>query len=136
MTIANQNVYPEQQQGVYERNMAPSITGNKGPQRFQEGVESDTDVPNDFQIGAYGDTQPGGRPTVAVPSTESVFKRAQDTMKERAHVGSAAWIEAPQMLSDFVDGSRGGDHTQDSVQWEEAFNSGGPQKRPSAVRVG
>lgn len=136
MTIAPQNPFPEQQQGVYERVLAPSVPGQKGPQRFQEGVESDTDVPNDFARGAYADTVPGGRPSVPVPDTESVFKRAPDTTKQRAHVGSASWIEAPEMLSDFVDGARGGEHTQDGVQWERAFNSGGHMNRPSAVRVG
>lgn len=136
MTVSPQNPYPEQQQGVFERTMGPEITGNRGPQRFQEGVESDTDVPNDFARGAYMDTQPGTRPTVAVPSVESVFKRAEETMKERAHVGSASWIEAPEMLGDFVQGTHGGDHMQDGVQWERAFNSGAHMNRPNAVRVG
>lgn len=136
MTVAPQNPYPEQQQGVFERTMGPEYTGNKGPQRFQEGVESDTDVPNDFQRGAYVDPMPGTRPTVAVPDVESVYKRANETMKQRAHVGSASWIEAPEMLSDFVQGTRGGDHMQDGVQWERAFNTGGHMNRPNAVRVG
>jgi hypothetical protein len=37
-----------------------------------------------------------------------VYKHADETMKERAHIGSAAWIEAPGMLSDFVQGAGAG----------------------------
>lgn len=136
MTISPQNPFPEQQQGVFERTMGPEITGNRGPQRFQEGVESDTDVPNDFARGAYADTVPGGPRNVPVVDAEHVYKRAPETMKERAHVGSASWIEAPEMLGDFVAGTRGGEHEQFGVQWERAFNSGSHMNRPNAVRVG
>lgn len=132
MTIAPQNPYAEQQQGVYETQMAPSITGNRGPQRFQEGVESDTDVPNDFAKGAYADTVPSdGRSSH--PSREMFYKWPEDTMRERAHVGSASWIEAPEVLGDFVVGTQGGDGPR---RWEEAFNTGGYMNRPNPVRVG
>lgn len=131
-TVAPQNPYPEQQQGVFERTIGPEITGNRGPQRFQEGVESDTDVPNDFARGAYADTAPAsGR--LAVPDSESVFKRAEDTMRARAHVGSASWIESPEVLGDFVQGSMSGDA---EPAFEYAYNSGLHQARPNAVRVG
>ena len=33
----------------------------RGPLRFEEGVATDTDIPNDFGLGAYGDTQGDGR---------------------------------------------------------------------------
>ena len=72
----------------------------RGPLRFEEGVATDTDVPTDFGLGAYGDTQGDGRgrPYLCV-------KDPATTMQERAHVGSASWIEAPTMLSDFVIGA-------------------------------
>jgi hypothetical protein len=131
MTIAPQNPYPEQQQGVFERTMAPSITGNRGPLRFQEGVQTDTDVPNDFAKGAYADTAPAdGRSSH--PSREMFYKWPEETMKQRAHVGSAAWIEAPEMLGDFVTGTAAGDGPR---RWENAYNSGSHMNRPNPVRV-
>ena len=33
----------------------------RGPLRFEEGVATDTDIPNDFGLGAYGDTQGDAR---------------------------------------------------------------------------
>jgi hypothetical protein len=72
----------------------------RGPLRFEEGVATDTDVPNDFGRGAYGDTAGDGR-----GRTFTNWKGADETMRERAHVGSATWIEAPTMLNDFVIGA-------------------------------
>lgn len=130
MTISPQNPFPEQQQGVFERTVAPSITGNRGPLRFQEGVMTDTDVPNDFAKGAYQDTAPSGRGST--PSREMFYKWPEETMKERAHMGSASWIEAPEMLGDFVTGTGAGDGPR---RWEMAYNSGSHMNRPNAVRV-
>src|SRR4249919_2822165 len=83
----------------YEHAIAFNPT-RRGPLRFEEGVATDTDIPNDFGMGAYGDTQGDGRgrPFLCV-------KGPEETMRERAHVGSASWIEAPTMLSDFVIGA-------------------------------
>ena len=72
----------------------------RGPLRFEEGVATDTDIPNDFGVGAYGDPSGDGR---GRPFT--VRKDPGETMRERAHVGSATWIEAPTMLGDFVIGA-------------------------------
>jgi hypothetical protein len=72
----------------------------RGPLRFEEGVATDTDVPNDFGQGAYGD--PGGD---ARERPFTVVKSPEETMRERAHVGSSTWIEAPTMLNDFVIGA-------------------------------
>lgn len=130
MTIAPQNPYPEQQQGVYERTVAPSIPGNRGPLRFQEGIQTDTDVPNDFVRGAYYDTAPNGR--FSHPNREMFYKWPEETMRQRAHVGSASWIEAPEMLGDFVQGTAAGDGPR---RWEHAYNSGMHMNRPNAVRV-
>jgi hypothetical protein len=130
-TFAPQNPYPESQRNVFERKTAPSITGNKGPLRFEEGVATDTDVPNDFGKGAYADTSSApGRPNQNNP--EMFYKHAADTMRERAHVGSASWIEAPEVLGDFVQGTVAGSH---APSFEYAYNSGMPEKRPSRVRV-
>lgn len=130
-TFAPQNPFPESGRNVFERKMAESITGNKGPLRFQEGVAADTDVPSDFARGAYGDTAPY-RGASAATNPEHVFKRADQTMKERAHVGSASWIESPTVLGDFVQGSVSGDS---QPTFEYAYNSGAHQARPNPVRV-
>jgi hypothetical protein len=131
MTVAPQNPYPEQQQGVFERVLAPSYTSNRGPQRFQEGIQTDTDVPMDFAKGAYADTAPAdGRSSH--PSREMFYKWPEETMRERAHVGSASWIEAPEVLGDFVTGTVAGDGPR---RWEQAYNSGMHMNRPNAVRV-
>jgi hypothetical protein len=75
-------------------------TARRGPLRFEEGVATDTDVPNDFGQGAYGDTSGDNRGRAFTN-----VKSPGETMRERAHVGSASWIEAPTMLSDFVIGA-------------------------------
>jgi len=72
----------------------------RGPLRFEEGIATDTDIPNDFGQGAYGDTAGDGR---GYPYT--MVKDPATTMRERVHVGSASWIEAPTMLNDFVIGA-------------------------------
>lgn len=128
-TFAPQNPFPESQRNVFERQYAPSIPGNRGPLRFEEGVATDTDVPNDFGKGAYGDTAGDTR---GRPGSEMFYKHAADTMRERAHVGSAAWIEAPEVLGDFVQGAQSGDGMP---TFEYAYNSGAHQARPNAVRV-
>ncbi len=128
-TYAPQNPYPEQQQNTFERTYAPSIPGNKGPLRFEEGVALDTDVPNDFGKGAYGDT---GGDRRGRPAREMFYKWPEETMRERAHVGSAAWNESPEVLSDFVQGSVSGDGMP---SFEYAYNSGTHQNRPNFTRV-
>ena len=88
-----------QPESGYEHVMAVN-TARRGPLRFEEGVATDTDIPNDFGQGAYGDPGGDGRER---PFT--VVKSPEETMRERAHVGSSTWIEAPTMLSDFVIGA-------------------------------
>jgi hypothetical protein len=96
MGLAPNPQFPEKGTNVYERGFAPSPTGNEGPRRFEEGVASDTDVPNEFAKGA-------GDGKIAMPITYR--KSPAETMQERAHVGSASWIEAPTMLGDFAHGT-------------------------------
>jgi len=107
MTIAPQNPYPERVGSRFDRTVAPSIPASRGPLRFEEGIATDTDVPMDFARGAYFDTTSDpARHNHNNP--EMLYKHADETMRERAHIGSAAWIEAPGMLSDFVQGAGAG----------------------------
>jgi len=131
VTVSPNPMFPEKGVNVFESSFAPSIPMNKGPLRFEEGVATDTDVPHDFAQGAYMDTSPnGGRMNHSNP--EAQFKHAMDTMRERAHVGSAAWIEAPTVLSDFVQGAMSGDAMP---QFEYAFNTGAHMNRPNPTVV-
>jgi len=102
MGIAPAPQFPERSAQVYER----KLTGNderRGPLRFEEGIATDTDVPTDFQKGVMsGFASAPGRPNRNAPVWQ---KPAEETLAERAHVGSAAWIEAPTFLGEFAHGS-------------------------------
>lgn len=131
MTIAPSPKFPEKQGATYDRKMASALPGQRGPLRFEEGIATDTDVPNEFSKGAsQAYTPAAGRPNrnAAVHT-----KTAEETMRERAHVGSASWVEAPASLSEF---SKGGfaDHGQNV--FEEVFRDGSNQKaqNPAVVR--
>jgi hypothetical protein len=89
----------------------------KGPLRFEEGIATDTDVPNDFAVGAFADT--GHNPTRINQNVPTTRKLPEETMHERAHLGSAAWAEAPAVLSDFVQGAGAG---QRPPEWEMITN--------------
>ena len=131
MNVAPAPMFPEKHSPIFERALAPSIPMNKGPLRFEEGVATDTDVPSDFAQGAYMDTAP--RPMrMNHPNPEAVFKHPEQTMRERAHVGSASWIEAPTVLSDFVQGAMAGDGMP---QFEYEYNTGGHMNRPNPTVV-
>ena len=56
-TVAPAPLFPEVAGNVFERSMGPDIPGQRGSLRFEEGVATDTDVPNDFAIGSYVDTR-------------------------------------------------------------------------------
>lgn len=130
-SVAPQNPFPEAMRNVFEVVGAPSIPGNRGPQRFQEGVASDTDVPNDFQQGAYMDTTSSPM-RQNHNNREMFYKYPEQTMAERAHMGSAAWIEAPAVLSEFVQGTVAGDGMP---MFEITMNDGTHMNRPNPVRV-
>ena len=53
-------------------------------------------------------------------------------MRERYHVGSSAWIEAPALLSEFVQGAGVGNRP---TAYEHETNSGGRQARPNRATV-
>jgi hypothetical protein len=78
-------------------------TARRGPLRFQEGLGSDTDVPSEFARGAMqGYVTPPGRAN----HNMNVFEKPPaETMRERAHVGSASWPEAPTYLSEYAAGA-------------------------------
>lgn len=129
--IAPAPQHPERAPQMYERKMAPSIPGNRGPLRFEEGVATDTDIPNGFITGANQGYQTApGRPN---HNMKVDTKYPQETVAERAHVGSAAWVEAPTFLGEFAAGSFT-DYAEPS--YDRSFRSGGHYMRlnPAAVQ--
>lgn len=101
--LAPTPTYPERVGTQYERKNAPSRTGTVGPLRFEEGLATDTDIPNEFSNGVMqGYVTANGRPN----HNKNVYEKwPAETMRERAHVGSASWVEAPTYLSEFSSGT-------------------------------
>ena len=134
--MANANIaptpaFPERPGTVYDRKFSPALPGQRGPLRFEEGIATDTDVPQEFTKGAMQGYIPApGRPNrnVAVHT-----KPADETMRERAHVGSAAWVEAPTVVGEFA-GAAFSDHGVNV--FEEVIRDGSHQARlnPSVVQ--
>jgi hypothetical protein len=128
--IAPTPQFPEKVGATYERKMSPAVAGLRGPLRFEEGIATDTDVPDDFQLGLdQGYDTPAGRPN----HNMNVFEKyADETMKQRAHVGSAAWVEAPTFLGEFAQGNFG-DHSE--ISFEEVIRNGAHQARMNPAQV-
>lgn len=125
MGIAPMNIPPERSPQSFQRTMGPDMAGRTGPLRFEEGIATDTDVPDDFTQGMGDGYQTGpGSPNHNNP--ESQYKHADQTMQERAHVGSAAWIDAPSVLNEFVNGV-----TEPPVTFPDVARSGGRYERMS-----
>jgi hypothetical protein len=102
MGISPAPQFPERSGQVYERKLATNLE-RRGPLRFEEGIATDTDVPTDFETGIMnGFAAAAGRPNRNAPVWQ---KTAAETLSERAHVGSASWIEAPTFLGEFAHGS-------------------------------
>lgn len=94
-------VPPSQVSAVYERKMAPDAPGGRGPLRFEEGLATDTDLPMEFVTGMRQ-----GYVTDSRGHNQSVYiKDAALTQRERVHVGSASWVEAPTFLAGFANGA-------------------------------
>lgn len=132
MGIAPTPSFPERAPTFYEEKMALSQAGNRGPLRFEEGIATDTDVPDDFIRGMTEAAIPApGRPNHVNPELQ--FKHADETLSERAHVGSAAWVDAPTVLGEFAHGSFSGSA---EVTYEEVRRSGGRYERiaPTVVQ--
>ena len=129
MGIGPAPMFPERAPQAYER----KLTGNeerRGPLRFEEGIATDTDVPNDFQKGMMQGYVPApGRPN----HNANVFEKpAAETLAERAHVGSASWVEAPTFLGEFAHGTMN-DYSAQVI--ETKVVSGGRSQRQSATVV-
>lgn len=123
--------FPEKGLPAYDRKVAPVIPGNRGPLRFEEGLATDTDLPRDFQRGMT-------EPMIPAPGSynhvnpEIAFKHEAETLAERAHAGSAAWVDAPSMLGEFA----GGSFTDDAeVRYQRVVRSGGRQARRAPTIV-
>ena len=102
MGIAPAPEFPERSPQIYETKIGENDE-RRGPLRFEEGIATDTDVPTDFQKGIMsGFATAPGRPNRNAPVWQ---KPAEETLAERAHVGSASWIEAPTFLGEFAHGS-------------------------------
>lgn len=101
--IAPLDQYPERPGTVYERKLAADVPGKRGPLRFEEGLATDTDLPSEFSNGLMqGYVTAPGRPN----HNANVYEKyPEETMRERAHVGSAAWVEAPSYLGEFAHGT-------------------------------
>lgn len=130
MSLAPAPGFPERPGTNYEVNRVSGAPSGPGPLYFEEGLGTDTDLPSNFQTGAMqGYVTPPGRSN----HNQNVYiKTAQETMSERAHVGSAAWVEAPTMLQDFAAGSFS---DAAEVRYEEVYRSGGRMARPNPAVV-
>ena len=129
MSISPAPRFPERAPQNYERTGADNAT-RRGPLRFEEGIATDTDVPNDFVKGMQsGSAVAPGRPNRNAPVWQ---KPAAETMSERAHVGSAAWVEAPTFLGEFAHGTM---NDYSAAQIETVARSGGRTQRQSATVV-
>jgi hypothetical protein len=103
----------------YERKVADNGV-RRGPLNFEEGITTDTDVPDDFQLGVMqGYVTAPGRPN----HNANVYEKSPaETMRERAHVGSASWTESQTFVGEFAHGS----HTQFAEQKYEQVDRGAP----------
>ena len=130
MAIAPAPKFPERPGNTYDRKMSAAVPGQRGPMRFQEGIGTDTDVPEEFVNGAAQGYMPApGRPNRNAPVHT---KPAEETMHERAHVGSASWVEAPDFLSEFSGGSFQ-DYGQNTI--ERVFRNGARQQHVNPAQV-
>lgn len=129
MAIAPIPNFEERSPTVYERKTGTGDSGRRGSLRFQEGILTDVDVSHDFGVGrAQGGSHPG-RPNHNVKVDT---KYAEETTRERSHVGSASWIDAPPFLSEF---SQGAFSDHGTVRYEEVTRDGSRQQRVAPTVV-
>jgi len=130
MGIAPAPQFPEHVGAVYERKMAPGAPGLRGPLRFEEGLATDTDVPNDFQRGmAEGGISAPGHPNAV--NSDTTYKHADEVYRERAHVGSAAWVDSPMYLGSFAGGAGEGN----VIEYVQEQRAGGRYETLNAAVV-
>jgi hypothetical protein len=129
MSLAPAPGYPEKTPTNYEVKVGDNYA-RRGPLRFEEGVATDTDVPNEFTKGVMqGYITAPGRPN----HNANVYEKSPaETMAERAHMGSAAWVEAPTYLGEFAHGSFS---DASAPTYEEVVRSGGHYTRYNAATV-
>lgn len=127
MTLAPAPSVPQQQSSVYEVKVAPDMPGGRGPMRFEEGLGTDTDLPNEFVYGM----QQGYRTDPRGHNLNVYEKPAEETMRERIHVGSASWTESPTYLGGFM----GGASPEAEQNYIQVTRSGGPQMRHNPAVV-
>lgn len=127
--LAPQDPYPERVSNVYETKVAPNRPGQVGPLRFEEGLGTDTDIPNEFVHGIMqGYVTAPGRPN----HNANVYEKYPDeTMRERVHVGSSSWVEAPTYLGAFAAGTT----AEAEVKYIEVTRDGTRQERRNAAEV-
>lgn len=121
--------YPERVGNTYETKVAYN-TPRRGPLRFEEGVATDTDIPNDFTTGVLqGYNTAPGRPN----HNANVYEKpAEETMAQRAHMGSAAWVEGPTFLGEFAHGANA---DLAALRYEQVTRSGGHYTRINPANV-
>lgn len=130
MTIAPDPQFPERAPYTYETKMAPAVPGNRGPLRFEEGIATDTDIPDDFMRGMQEGSIPApGHPNAV--NSNTLYKHADETIRERAHVGSAAWVDSPAFLGTFASGAGEGNVTE----YVQENRSGGRYESVNAAVV-
>lgn len=118
--------YPERERraATYEVKGAAN-SSRRGPLRFEEGLATDTDVPSDFSTGVMSGYQTApGRPN---HNAAVWIKPPAETMKARAHVGSASWIDSADMLGDFMQGVNV--NANSARRFEQVNRSGGRYER-------
>lgn len=127
--IAPDPQFPERAPTTYETKVG--VNGpRRGPLRFEEGVATDTDVPNEFTKGVMqGYNTAPGRPN----HNANVYEKyPEETMAERAHMGSAAWVEAPTFLGEFAHGTNNDFSAQ---HYEIVDRSGGRYERLNPANI-
>jgi hypothetical protein len=122
--------YPERVGTAYERKDAPNRAGTVGPLRFEEGLGTDTDIPDEFSNGVMqGYATAAGRPN----HNKNVYEKwPEETMKERKHMGSAAWTDAPTHLGEFAGGT---DSMAAERKYQQVTRSGSRYERRNPAEV-
>lgn len=104
--------------------------------RFEEGLGWDTDVPQEFKLGLDQSQAAGVRPN----HNANVFHKSyQETTRERAHPGSAAWTDAPDHLDSFAQGARDEKRGVNDVDGDQPYGhdirDGLHYSRPNHARI-
>jgi hypothetical protein len=126
MAIAPTPGFPERPART-TRSASPPVPSGPGPLYFEEGLGTDTDLPTTSNSARCR----GTRPSRSGNHNQNVYtKTAQETMSERAHVGSLHGWRLGCFRTSLLECSR----TSPS-DYEEVFRSGGRQARPNAAVV-